>query len=186
MKNIIQICLVILLIILSGCSPIIKENVDTIQLWEQKKNYSDILYDKNNYPVKIENINSKNEEFDLVYKKPPQKVIAFWQNSIETLIALGVGDRIIAGTGIPDRKYLRPEYREIYDKIPYTGLQNLDIETITMLEPDFILGWYSTFTPKVAGSTTYWNSRDVNTYIAKSSAPIKNNNSDILIKPSIH
>ena len=140
------------------------------------------IYEESHYPVEIENLNSKNEENILIYKKPPQRVIAFWQNSIETLIALGVGDRIIVGTGIPDKKYLRAEYQDVYTKIPYTSLQNLDIETITMLEPDFILGWYSTFTPKVAGTTSYWNSRAVNTYIAKSSAPIRNNNTDILIK----
>ena len=183
MKNIIFINLMVLLIILSGCSPVIKENADTIQLREQKKSQLNISYNENNYPIKIKNINSKNEEFELTYKKPPQKVVAFWQNSVETLIALGVGDRIVAGTGIPDKKYLRPEYREEYSKILYTGLQNLDIETITMLEPDFILGWYSTFAPKVAGTTDYWNSRTVNTYIAKSSAPTKSINDNILIKP---
>ncbi len=129
MKNIIFINLMVLLIILSGCSPVIKENADTIQLWEQKKSQLNISYNENNYPIKIKNINSKNEEFELTYKKPPQKVVAFWQNSVETLIALGVGDRIVAGT------------------------------------------------------TDYWNSRTVNTYIAKSSAPTKSINDNILIKP---
>ena len=46
-----------------------------------------------------------------------------WQNSIETIIALGEGDRIVAGIGIPDRKYVRPEYREAYDKIPVQGYE---------------------------------------------------------------
>lgn len=148
-----------------------------------KPNNVKSTYKESHYPVEIDNLNSKNKENVLIYKKPPQRVIAFWQNSIETLIALGVGDRIIVGTGIPDKKYLKAEYQDVYTKIPYTGLQNLDIETITMLEPDFILGWYSTFTPKVAGTTSYWNSRAVNTYIAKSSAPIRNDNTNILIKP---
>lgn len=77
MKNIIFINLMVLLIILSGCSPVIKENADTIQLWEQKKSQLNISYNENNYPIKIKNINSKNEEFELTYKKPPQKVVAF-------------------------------------------------------------------------------------------------------------
>ena len=67
------------------------------------------------------------------------------------------------------KNILTTEYQEDYSKIPYTGLENIDIETLTMLEPDFILGWYSTFTAKVAGATDYWNSRAVNTYMAKSS-----------------
>ena len=56
MKNIIFINLMVLLIILSGCSPVIKENADTIQLWEQKKSQLNISYNENNYPIKIKNI----------------------------------------------------------------------------------------------------------------------------------
>lgn len=52
MKNIIFINLMVLLIILSGCSPVIKENADTIQLWEQKKSQLNISYNENNYPNK--------------------------------------------------------------------------------------------------------------------------------------
>ena len=46
MKNIIFINLMVLLIILSGCSPVIKENADTIQLWEQKKSQLNISYNE--------------------------------------------------------------------------------------------------------------------------------------------
>ena len=46
MKNIIFINLMVLLIILSGCSPVIKENADTIQLREQKKSQLNISYNE--------------------------------------------------------------------------------------------------------------------------------------------
>ena len=92
-----------------------------------------------------------------------------WQNSIETLLALGVGDRIIAGNGVPDKKFFRKEYQEQYSKIPYTGLQLLDLETTMMLKPDLLVGWQSTFAPKVIRPTEFWHKRGVNTFIARSS-----------------
>ena len=97
-------------------------------------------------------------------------MVAVWQNSIETLLALGVGDRIVAGMGVPDAKYIRPEYRAAYEAIPYTSLEHLDVETILMMQPDLIVGWASTFSPKVLRSTTFWAGRGVHTYIAPASA----------------
>jgi putative iron compound ABC transporter, periplasmic iron compound-binding protein len=121
-------------------------------------------------PVTIENINEKGEPVSARYEQPPQRVVAVWQNSIETLLALGVGDRIVAGMGVPDAKYIRPEYRAAYEAIPYTSLENLDVETILMMQPDLIVGWSSTFSPKVLRGTEFWAGRGVHTYIAPSSA----------------
>ena len=121
-------------------------------------------------PITIENINSKGEPTTQTYDAPSQRIIAVWQNSIETPLALGVGNRIIAGMGIPDRKYLKPEYWEEYDRIPYTSLENLDVETILMMEPDLIIGWASTFSSKTLRSTEFWQARGIHTYIAASSS----------------
>lgn len=110
-----------------------------------------------------------------VFYSPPKRVAAVWQNSIETLLALGVGDRIIAGMGVPDRKYIREEYQAGYEAIPYKSLENLDPETIMMMRPDFIAGWSSTFTDKVLRSTEFWNERGVHTYISPNSAPANRN-----------
>ena len=97
-------------------------------------------------------------------------MVAVWQNSIETLLALGVGDRIIVGMGVPNVKYIRPEYRAAYEAIPYTSLEHLDVETILMMQPDLIVGWASTFSPKVLRGAAFWAGRGVHTYIAPSSA----------------
>ena len=59
--------------------------------------------------------------------------------------------------------------KEQYTKIPYTGLQLLDLETTLMLQPDLIVGWHSTFAPKVIRPTDFWQQRGVNTFIARSS-----------------
>lgn len=125
---------------------------------------------EDHYPVTISSMNSRGDMEEETFEKAPERVVAVWQNSIETILALGEGDRIIAGMGIPDARYLRPEYREAYEKIPCTSLQNLDMETVTMMDPDFIAGWYSTFSPKVLRNTDYWHERGVHTYISAGSS----------------
>ena len=154
----------VLVLLLTACSSIVKvhENEHRPAMAEQM----DAAYT----PVTIENINEKGEPVSQVYEQPPQRVVAVWQNSIETLLALGVGDRIIAGMGVPDAKYIRPEYRAAYEAIPYTSLEHLDVETILMMQPDLIVGWSSTFSPKVLRGTDFWQGRGVHTYIAPSSA----------------
>ena len=154
----------VLVLLLTACSPIVKvhENEHRPAMTEQ----ADAVYT----PVTIENINEKGEPVSARYEQPPQRVVAVWQNSIETLLALGMGDRIVAGMGVPDAKYIRPEYRAAYEAIPYTSLENLDVETILMMQPDLIVGWSSTFSPKVLRGTEFWAGRGVHTYIAPSSA----------------
>ena len=148
--------------LVTGCSPIVKES---------KPGAAEaVTYNEAHYPVTITNLSSKGEKEEQTFKEPPKRVVAVWQNSIETLLALGVGDRIVAGMGIPDEKYILPEYRSDYEKIPYTSLENLDMETITMMKPDFIVGWYSTFQGKVLRSTDFWHDRGIHTYIAPASS----------------
>lgn len=131
-----------------------------------------IQWNRDNYPVEITNMDSKGEADAQIYEKPPKKVIAVWQNSIETLLALGVGDRIEAGMGVPDRKYISLPYQSDYDAIPYKSLENLDLETMCMMDPDLIVGWYSTFSAKVLRSTDFWNKRGIHSYIALNSCPL--------------
>lgn len=158
------ILLIVLALLFAACSPIVKvhENEHRPAMTDQ----ADAVYT----PVTIENINEKGEPVSARYEKPPQRVVAVWQNSIETLLALSMGDRIVAGMGVPDAKYIRPEYRAAYEAIPYTSLENLDVETILMMQPDLIVGWSSTFSPKVLRGTEFWAGRGVHTYIAPSSA----------------
>lgn len=171
MKRIVFLLLMILAtFFVTACESIVKVREDSLIALKNKQ----VIYNKHNYPVTIENINSKAEPELFTYTKPPQRVVAVWQNSIENLLELGVGDRIIAGIGVPDKKYFRKRNQEQYSKIPYTSLENLDLETIVMMDPDLIVGWRSTFTPKVLRSTDFWHNRGVGTYIALYGAAGKN------------
>lgn len=120
------------------------------------------------YPVTLSILNDKGEPEVQTFTHRPRRVIAMWQNSIETLLDLGQGDKIIAACGLPDKKYLRPDLQAAYDKIPYHDFHLYDQETAVMAEPDFILGWSSTFAPKVLGTAAFWHSRGVHTYAAAS------------------
>lgn len=188
MKKILTGVLLGVCLLLTGCERNIftlpvKENPEALLRFNQPVEYA---YNPAHYPVTIENYNTQGEPEQMTYTKPPQRVVAVWQNSIETLLALGVGDRIIAGNGVPDKKFFRKEYQEQYSKIPYTGLQLLDLETTMMLKPDLIVGWHSTFAPKVLRPTDFWHKRGVNTFIARSSMitnkerTLKNEYKDIL------
>lgn len=129
------------------------------------------------YPVTIENVNFELEKTEFTYEKAPERVITFWDNSLETMLALGLGDRIIMAVGAnPDG--LLPELKEEYDKIA-DGLEfyndfldsnaALSKESAIMMEPDFILAWKSSFNDKTLGDTTYWNENGIGTYIALNS-----------------
>ena len=171
MKKIFACAALAAALLAAGCSRNIltlpvHENAEALVRFNTPAQYA---YNPAHYPVTIENFNTQGEPVKETFTKPPERVVAVWQNSIETLLALGVGDRIIAGNGVPDKKFFRQEYQEQYTIIPYTGLQLLDLETTLMLQPDLIVGWHSTFAPKVIRPTDFWQQRGVNTFIARSS-----------------
>lgn len=132
------------------------------------------------YPVTISNYNSKKEKADFTFKKAPERVFALHQNSIETLLALGLEDHIIACAGDipPIFKSDDYQYREGFKKANYISNKNPPLEDLLIMNPDFILGWYSTFTEKTLGTTDFWKERGVNTYIAE-------NSNDVLLKRTV-
>ena len=152
--------LILCLLICVGCGP---------QQVTVEDHQSTPVHIKLQPSVTIESFVRRGEPFESTYTAVPDRVVAVWQNSIETIIALGAGDRIVAGMGIPDRKYVRPEYREAYDKIPYKDLKYANLESVLMMKPDLLVGWKSTFTNKMLQTPTFWQARQANVYIAESS-----------------
>lgn len=104
-----------------------------------------------------------------VYKftQHPQRIVALWQNSIETLIALGAGDKIIAAAGVYNEKHLNPEYLEAYKRIPVRQTQIFSQENVLLMHPDFVAGWLFDFTGKgrSIGTSSFWEERNVNVYM---------------------
>ena len=89
------------------------------------------------YPLKISTYNYAKEPVEITFEKPPEKIIAVYQNSIETLLALGLEDRILACSGLDHE--VKYEYKEAFSKVNYLTDFAPSKENVVMMEPDFIL-----------------------------------------------
>lgn len=116
------------------------------------------------YPVTVTNYNYLGDEVSYTYNRAPQRVVAVYQGSIETMIALGLEDHVIASYGLDNE--VKPEWQEGFAAMNYReDVFAPDKETMTLLEPDMILSWGSLFSEKNLGDVTGWNSKGVATYI---------------------
>lgn len=115
----------------------------------------------------IENYDSSMKMHTYKFTQHPQRIIALWQNSIETLIALGAEDKIIAAAGVYNEQHLNPKYLAAYRKIPLRQKQIFSQENALLLHPDFIAGWLFDFTGKgkSIGTSSFWEERNVNVYM---------------------
>ena len=52
------------------------------------------------YPVEITTYNYSGDEVKTTYEKAPEKVLAVYQGSIETMLELGLEDRLVAAAGL--------------------------------------------------------------------------------------
>ncbi|WP_229768500.1 ABC transporter substrate-binding protein [Tissierella pigra] len=152
------------------------ENViveDTVESTEVKNEH---------YPVIITTYNYEKEPIEITFEKTPEKVVAVYQNSIETLLALGLEDKIVAAAGLDHD--VKDEYKEAFSKVKY--YDNVPTkEEVIGLEANFILSWYSFFGEKRLGDVGFWHERNINTYMAQNSGvskpdSIENEYNDIL------
>lgn len=135
------------------------------------------------YPVTITTYNYKKEPIEVTFDKAPEKVFAVYQDSIETLLALGLEDRIVAAAGLDQE--VASAYKDAFGKVNYLTEFSPDKESVIMLKPDFILSWYSYFSDKKLGEVDYWHQNGVNTYMMQNSGcvsekTLENEYTDIL------
>lgn len=102
------------------------------------------------------------------YKENPERVIVVHQNAVEALLEIGAGNQISAVADV-DLDRISEKYRTLFlsnmIQVPY----QLSRENALMIQPQLIVGWYSTFTRNYLGSTDFWQARGVNTYILPAS-----------------
>lgn len=122
---------------------------------------------KTQYPLTITTYNYGKEKVDVTFEKTPEKVYAQGQNNIEILLALGLGDKIVGASGLDGDVLadLQDEFAKIkyYDTMPSK-------EELLGLEPDFIIGWYSTFSEKRLDDVGFFHERNIGTYMSLNSA----------------
>ena len=115
------------------------------------------------YPVEITTYKYNGDEIKTTYDKAPQKVLAVYQGSIETMLELGLEDKLIAAAGLDNE--LDEKYKEAFDKVEYLTEFTPSKETVTMLNPDMILSWGSIFSDEKLGDVNTWIDKGCNTYI---------------------
>ena len=136
------------------------------------------------YPVTITNYNYAGQQVSYTYNEAPQRVLAVYQGCIETMIALGLEDHVIASYGLDNE--VKPEWQDGFSKMHYDdSVFAPDKETVTLLEPDFIFSWGSYFGDKTLGDVDAWNEKGVGTYMNSNTVPggtrtLENEYTDIL------
>ena len=149
----------ILIFNLGGCSKSNTENV-------VDKN-KDISSENNNnnqhYPVTITTYDYEGNEIKTIYEKAPEKVLAIYQGSIETMLALGLEDKMVAAAGLDNE--VDDSMKEAFEKVEYLTEFTPSKETVTMLQPDMILSWGSIFAEDKLGDVNTWIEKGTNTYI---------------------
>lgn len=117
------------------------------------------------YPVTVTTYDYEGNEIETTYEKAPEKVICVYQGCVETMIALGLEDRVIASYGLDNP--VKEEWEEGLSKMNYNeDVFSPDKETVLMMEPDLIFTWGSLFSDKKLGNQTEWIANGTNTYIS--------------------
>lgn len=123
--------------------------------------------------IMISNFDSEGKTKEVIFNKIPQQVIVDRVNTMETLLALGVGRSIAAasvGDDLLGLEYVKKTYPIEFSKVKKVYVRGeMDLETILALEPDCIIGWKSTFSIKRLQTTNWWSKRNVPTYIIPTS-----------------
>lgn len=127
---------------------------------------------KTEYPVTINTYGTDGAEIQTTYEKAPEKVIAVYQGSIETMLALGLEDHLVATAGLDNE--VPAEQKAAFSKTNYLEEFSPSLETATMLEPDMIFSWGSLFKDDTLGNTQTWIDKGVNTYMNTNTHPAQN------------
>ena len=118
---------------------------------------------------KRQTFGSDGTELTTTYEKAPEKVLAVYQGSIETLLALGLEDRIAAAAGLDNEV---PDAQKAgFSKVDYLDEFTPSLETTTMLEPDLIFSWGSLFGEKTLGDAAGWVEKGTNIYMNSNTHP---------------
>ena len=126
--------------------------------------------ENSHYPVTITNYNYAGEPVTYTYTQAPQRVVAVYQGSIESMIALGLEDHVAASYGLDNE--VKAEWQEGFAQMNYQAdVFAPDKETVTLLQPDLILSWGSLFSEKNLGDTAAWNAKGVGTYMNSNTCP---------------
>jgi iron complex transport system substrate-binding protein len=96
------------------------------------------------FPISLDNCG-----LQITLDAPPERVVGYFQQSVELLLALGLRDSIVA-TVYPDNPPL-PEYAQDYRSIAELSAKDASLEQVLSVDPDFVYGGYSSAFDDAAG-----------------------------------
>ena len=153
----------------SACS------TDSNQQVEENKLEKRVQEGRTKYPLTVTTYGTDGTSVETIYEKAPEKVLAVYQGSIETLLELGLEDHIVAAAGLDNEV---PEtQKDAFSKIQYLDEFTPSLETTMMLEPDMIFSWGSLFREKTLGDVNDWIERGTNIYMNTNTHPVSNGES---------
>ena len=120
------------------------------------------------YPVVVDTYDADGAPLQTTFQRAPQRIIVDEVNALETLLILGQGERIVGAalsTAGVSYARLQREYPEEFAKVEPVIQNSIGREQAVALQPDFILAWKASFTPRWYGNTAWWQERGVNTYV---------------------
>ena len=110
---------------------------------------------------------------EITVTKSPQRAVTLAQFMTETLLALGLEDKM-TGTALLNEEIL-PEYKETYDKIPELqlgeGQHSISKESFIATEVDFVSGWEQSIAEETTGSLDELVDRGIVPFISSGLAP---------------
>ncbi len=119
--------------------------------------------------VTVSNYSFVGEAQQVQVKQEPQRVLVCGNSGVKTLLALGVGDKIVAAV-LTEAEEADALQKQLPHAKVYT--QPLQLEAATLLQPDFILGWRRFFADNQLGDTKVWIAKGVPAYIQDASGPV--------------
>ena len=176
MKNLLKKTLLLLLTLtlLTACSmgnsPTSGKENTSVPVTENTTLSSEETVSDAHYPVTITNYNYAGEEVTTTYEKAPEKVLAVYQGSIETMIALGLQDHVVASYRLDNE--VKEESKDGLSKMHYDeSVFAPDKETVTAMAPDMILSWGSIFSDKKLGDVAQWEAKGTHCYMNTNTRP---------------
>lgn len=77
------------------------------------------------------------------YTDIPQRAVTHDVNITEMFLFLGLGDKLVAYSGIPSQKEILPNLRPLLEHVPSLSTQETNIEAIVDVHADFVFGGWS-------------------------------------------
>ena len=109
---------------------------------------------------------------EIIVTKSPEKAVTLAQFMTETLLALGLEDKM-TGTALLNEEIL-PEYKKAYEKIPELEMgegHSISKESFVATEADFVSGWEQSITEEATGSLEELEARGIVPFVSSGLAP---------------